>query len=289
MKIFTKSCFFNIILKKDFKISMSQIKTIILASTLHDPESKFMKLMDPFLPVIEPLFKERVICCTPSTQKKVLNSLKAKGFRVVVGNSMDQVGNYKLAIQTSLKDVTDSKTQKIFYIDFDRLIHWIETYPEELSDVINNNIDVDYLHIGRTSRAFETHPPTQKETEGIINEIASKILSFKKKKDIISVCFLISKDLGAQIIKMKNSTVTGFYSSWPLIFWNLAESKRYIEVEGLEWETPDQFRDEINKIGFDKWLEKFQSAEEWRKRVKLLHEGLLEIYQLADLKFRENL
>ncbi len=265
---------------------MNKINTVLLSSTLHDPELKFMKLMNPILPKIETLFKERIVCCTPSTREEVLNFLKAEGFKVVVGNSMDQVGNYKLAIQTSLKYISNSKTQKIFYIDFDRLIHWLDTYPEELSNLIRNNTEADYLHIGRTSRAFETHPPTQKETEGIINEIGSKILGFSEKRDIISVCFLISNKLGEQIIKMKNTTIMGFYSSWPIIFWNIAGSKRYIEVEGLEWETPDQFRDEIDELGYEKWLLKFQSAKEWRKRLKLLHEGLLEIYQLAELKFK---
>jgi hypothetical protein len=267
---------------------MNKTKTVILASTLHDPELKFIKLMNPILPKVKSLFKDRIVCCTPSTHEKVLNFLSTEGFKVVVGNSMNQVGNYKLAIQTSLEYITNSKIQKIIYIDFDRLIHWLNTYPEELSNLIINNTEFDYLHIGRTPRAFETHPPTQKETEGIINEIASKALRFSEKKDIISVCFLISKELGSRIIEMKNSTITGFYSTWPMIFWTLAETKKYIEVEGLEWETPDQFKEEIEMIGYDVWLEKFQSAKEWRKRVKLLHEGLLEIYQLTDLKIREN-
>ena len=267
---------------------MNKNNSVILASTLHDPELKLMKLMNPILPTIKALFKERIVCCTPSTQEKVLNFLKDDGFRVIVGTSMDYVGNYKLAIQASLEYITDTKAQKILYIDFDRIIHWINGYPEELSRIVSNNTEIEYLHLGRTSRAFETHPPTQKETEGIINEIASKILGFSEKRDIISVCFLISKKLGEYIINMKNSTITGFYSSWPIIFWNLAESKEYREVEGLEWETPDQFRDEINKIGYEQWLAKFQSAKEWRKRVNLLHEGLLEIYQLAEFEFRGN-
>ncbi|MFX1444514.1 MAG: hypothetical protein ACFFHV_13960 [Promethearchaeota archaeon] len=268
---------------------MNKINSVLLSSTLHDPELKFIDLMKSVLPLMETLFKERIVCCTPSTQEKVINFLRAKDFKIIIGNSMDQVGNYKLSIQASLKYIANPKTQKILYIDFDRLLHWLNNYPNELSNAISTNTNFDYVHIGRTSRAFETHPPTQKETEGIINEIASKILGFPKKKDIISVCFLISKELGNRIIKLKNVTTTGFYSSWPIIFWSIAETKKYIEVEGLEWETPDQFKDEIKELGYEIWLEKFQSAKEWRKRVKLLHEGLLEIYQLADIKFRKKI
>lgn len=267
---------------------MSKIKTVLLSSTLHDPELKLMSLMKPILPMIKNLFFEKIVCCTPSTGEDVRKLLKAEGFIVLVGNSMDQVGNYKLSIENTLDYIDNSKVQKIFYIDFDRLIHWINVYPGELSTILSDKIDVDYLHIGRTSRAFETHPPTQKDTENIINEIGSKILGFSETRDIISVCFLISKELGEHIIKIRNNTITGFYSSWPIIFWNLANLKRYIEVEGLEWETPDQFKDEIDKIGYDKWLMKFQSANEWKKRVKMLHEGLLEFYQLADFKLKSD-
>jgi hypothetical protein len=266
---------------------MNRINNCILATTLHDPKLILMKLMEPVLPIIKNLFLNRIVCCTPSTGEEVRNLLQAEGFKVIVGSRTSQVSNYKLTIQTALDYVKNSKTKKIFYIDFDRLIHWINSFPEELASIVTNPIEVDYLHLGRTSRAFETHPPTQKETEGIINEIGSKILGFSDVKDIISVCFLISKELGEYIIRLKNETITGFYSSWPIIFWSLAESKKYLEVEGLEWETPDQFKEEINELGYENWLIKFQSAGEWKRRVKLLHEGLIELSQLTDFTYRD--
>jgi hypothetical protein len=266
---------------------MPVLKNIILSSTIHDPNSKFIKLAKPVILRIEEFFEKRVICCTPATSDKMISFLNDKGFIVFKGKKMRQVDNYKLVIEQSIKQIEKPNLEKILYIDFDRLIHWISNYPDELAEILIKNSDLDYLHFGRTYRAFETHPSTQKDTEGIINEIGSQILNFSEKKDIISVCFLISKTLGERIIQMKNDTITGFYSSWPIIFWSLARSKRYIEVEGLEWETPDQFEEEINEIGFEKWLEQFQSAEEWKKRVNMLHEGLLEYYQLVDFKKRE--
>jgi hypothetical protein len=266
---------------------MASINNCILATTLHDPKLVLMKLMEPILPIIKNLFLNRIICCTPTTGEKVRNLLQTDGFEVITGFNMNQVNNYKLTIQKALDYIKNSKIQKIFYIDFDRLIHWVNIYPDELSFIVKNPIEVDYLHLGRTSRAFETHPLTQKETEGIINEIGSKILGFSEIKDIISVCFIISKQLGEYIISLKNKTIAGFYSSWPIIFWNLAESKKYIEVEGLEWETPDQFKEEINELGYENWVTKFQSASEWKRRVKLLHEGLIELSQLSDFTYRD--
>ncbi|TFG15861.1 MAG: hypothetical protein EU535_00460 [Promethearchaeota archaeon] len=266
---------------------MPVLKNIILSSTIHDPDLKFKNLINPVLSLIKEFFETRIVCCTPVTNDALISFLLEEGFIVIKGEKLRQFDIYKLAIEHSLKQIKDPNLEKIFYIDFDRLIHWLSNYPNELAYLLEKNNDVDYLHIGRTTRAFETHPSTQKDTEGIINEIGSRILGFSEKKDIISVCFLISKALGECIIEMKNETATGFYSSWPIIFWNLAESKRYVEVEGLEWETPDQFKEEIDEQGYQKWLKNFQSAEEWKKRVTLLHEGLLEFYRLTDFKLHD--
>lgn len=261
------------------------MRNCILASTLHDPNLILMKLMKPILGLIKALFLEKIVCCTPTTRIEVKELLKREGFKVFVGISDGQVGNYKLAIKNALDCIKNSDFQKIFYIDFDRLIHWINTYPDELSNILTNNLSVEYLHFGRTPRAFKTHPPTQTETERIINEFGSKILNFSDIKDLISVCFIISKKMGEQILRMENKTVTGFYSSWPIKLWSIAESKKYVEVEGLEWETPDQFETEIKEMGYKNWLMKFQSANEWKKRVKFLHDGLTELYQLSDFRY----
>ena len=46
-----------------------------------------------------------------------------------------------------------------------------------------------------------------------------------------------------------------------------------IEVEGLEWETPDQYKDKIDKEGYSQWLSEFESLPEWEKRVKLIEKS----------------
>ena len=46
-----------------------------------------------------------------------------------------------------------------------------------------------------------------------------------------------------------------------------------MEVEGLEWETPDQFKDKIEQEGYSAWLNNFESLPEWEKRVKLIEDS----------------
>jgi hypothetical protein len=77
----------------------------------------------------------------------------------------------------------------------------------------------------------------------------------------------------------------GFYCTWPLLFYEWAETQDYIEVGGLEWETPDKYQAEIEEIGYDDWLDQFQSHQEWAKRVELMEEGLKELFNLINVEF----
>ena len=259
--------------------------SIILSSTFHDPQFKLKSLLKSALPLIKDLFSKLIVICTPATGDDVSDFLTHEGFKVATSSSMRQIDNYKKAVKVALNFIESPQTEKIFYIDFDRLIHWINTYPDEITKTLKGNIDVDYLHIGRTSRAFNTHPITQRETEIIMNELGSKALGLLKTIDIISVCFLFTKELGEKIIKIKNYTTTGFYCTWPVIFWKLASKKRYVEVEGHEWETPDRFKIEIAKYGYKEWLKQYQTSTEWKKRVQFLHDSILELSRIVDFQF----
>ncbi len=261
---------------------MNNSNKFLLCSTFHDPEFRLKSLLNKVASIIIKFFSKTVICLTPTTSEEVYKFLSQEGFKIVIEPSIRNVDTYRKAIIETLNKIEKPQTEKIFYIDFDRLIHWIDAYPNEFIDLINNRIDVDYLHIGRTLRAFETHPLTQQKTEFIVNEIGSKVLGFSKTIDIISVCCIFTKELGEKLMDIKNETATGFYCTWPLLFWNWATKKQYIEVEGLEWETPDRFKAEIANLGFNNWMNQFQSPNEWEKRVRYLHESLLELSNLSD-------
>ena len=259
----------------------------LLCATLHDPEVRLYDLIELALPKLKKLFVKGIICLTPYTPDKVHSFLTKNGFIAKLEPDDRQIANYKTAIRTTLEKLDKPSSQRIFHIDFDRLVHWINTYPEELTNLLQKNINVEYLHIGRTTRDFNTHPKTQTETERIMNEFGSKILGLENTMDIISVCYIFTKDLGEKILKINNFTKTGFYGSWPIYFWNFAHSKSYIEVEGHEWETPDRFKVEIDEIGLERWKEKFQSEKEWNKRVKVVYDCFLEMAHCTRFAFKE--
>lgn len=259
----------------------------VLCSTFHDPDFRLKDLAESALPKIKKLFVKGIICLTPFTSDEVLAFFESEGFIAKVEPRDRQVDTYKSAIKTTIDNIDDFDSQKIFHIDFDRLLHWIHSYPDELADVLENNSDVEFLHIGRTPRAYSTHPKTQKKTEVIVNEFGSKILGFNETKDIMSLCYILTKNLGERLLRVNNFTTAGFFGSWPIYLWNWAKTKRHIGVEGHEWETPDRFKEEISNIGYEEWIKQFQTADEWHKRVKFLHESLLELAECAKFEFKK--
>ncbi len=263
---------------------MNEKNSYILCSTIHDPEFKLKTLLKSTFPVIKNPFSLKILCCTSPSIKFSQFFRKQKDFIIITSSSLKQVDSYRFALKTCLDNITNPQTQKIFYIDFDRLIHWIHSYPEELKDLLKKDISADYLLIGRSKRAFETHPSTQKNTERLINEIGSKVLGFSKIKDLISVCYIFTKELCEKILNINNLTNTGFYGIWPIILWMNATKKQYLEVEGLEWETPDRFHEDINKIGYTTWLNQYQSSDEWKKRTRFIHDFLLELFDILEIK-----
>ncbi len=267
---------------------MDQREKIVVATTLHEPVFRLKEIIPRALPLIKNLFSKIVICVSKPTTEEVMDFLKNKGFTVIKNDTNANIDTYRKAIERAIKLIHDDKVQRILSLDFDRLIHWAWKYPEELIKTIKASENFELIHISRSCHAFETHPATQQETEGLVNLLASKALGFPNTIDIISVCDFFTKSLAEKMLNLKNFTKTGFYCTWPMLLWILAKSKTYIEVEGQEWETPDRFEDEIKKFGYKSWLKEFQTSEEWARRVQLLKESVLEWSELVECSIMKN-
>ena len=64
----------------------------------------------------------------------------------------------------------------------------------------------------------------------------------------------------------------GFYAEWPITLWRSARNPLYLECEGLEWETPDRYIEEIKAQGYEEWKKSFQTGSEWRRRSVMLRD-----------------
>jgi hypothetical protein len=263
---------------------MEKKNSVIICSTLHEPEFRLKRSILSVIPFLKENLGPIIISCTKTTNVEVIAFLKESGFIVSIPEDSERISAYRDAIQTGLEYIEFADSQRIFYIDFDRLIHWITNYPNEFLESIEKVNSSELTHFGRTPKAFSSHPLTQKNTERIVNFLASQLLGFNETKDFISVCFSFTVQLADLILSKKYYTNMGFYAAFSVLLWNYADSKQYIEVEGLDWETPDRYQETIIKKGYERWLEIFQSSSEWNMRVSLVEDCIIELSKLYDLR-----
>jgi len=204
---------------------------------------------------------------TPKTHPETVSLLEERGYLTFKAEDTF-VSCYKTSLNQSLEPITGD----IFYCDLDRALHGIRNYPKEFETLIEPSTHTDFTLIGRTKRAFDTHPETQTITEGIGNMMASNVLGFQETRDVLGTTWILTPALAKKVIELKPRNQFGFYAEWPITLWRSARNPLYLECEGLEWETPDRYTEEIRAQGLDEWRRSFQTAQEWRKRTEMLRD-----------------
>lgn len=246
--------------------------SVCLASPFHDPKDRFFDLIKENGKKLSQLYQGKaIVSASPTTSPSVISLLISLQFTVKIQRKNSELligNNYLNAIEMAI----NTKAQYIHLIDFDRVLHWVKRFPRELRDVLEIFPSCqDYISFVRTKRAFESHPQTQRHTENVVNEIASEVAGVAI--DIMSGSYGFERILAKKIVQEVWRKDFGIYAEFLRIALKHHSLISTIEVEGLEWETPDQFRDEIRKESYSAWLKHFQSLSEWQKRIILLEES----------------
>jgi hypothetical protein len=183
----------------------------------------------------------------------------------------------------ALKKALEKQTSHILYSDFDRLLHWLEVYPDELAHVLKRVEDSECLVIGRTTSAFASHPRCLRDTERIINDVFRHVtgLSF----DICVAARGFSRGAVERIIaRTRARSALGVDGEWLYILHKAGYPLEYIEVEGMEWETPDQYRPFAADLAqrqeaADSYDE---STANWAQRVYVAQQIIGSLLQIAE-------
>lgn len=246
--------------------------SVSLASPLHDPDARLLELLKVCgEDLLQQYGGNAVVSISPSTSPQIVSLLREQQFITVRQreNAAKNIGNNYL---NALRFSFTLKTKYVHLIDFDRALHWISRFPRELRDVLNIFLTCqDFISFVRTKRAFETHPNIQRSTEAVINAIASEVAGVDI--DIMSGSFGFDKHLAKKIISEVKQKDYGIYAEFLRVALKNKSLISTIEVEGLEWETPDQFKDEIRQKGYTGWLQEFESLAQWGKRIDLVEDS----------------
>ncbi len=209
--------------------------SVSLVTTLHDSTGWSVGPINETAETLNECYDSCLTVVTVGTKPEVVETLRETGWTIV--EPMSRVG---------VEHITDSRRRVLraslnrgsdftHLLDMDRALHWALSYPEELQKVALTIPDHDFLILGRTKRAIDTHPRNQAETEALANRVFSLIVG--ADMDITAASRGISRKTAEAILSHSTGRFFDSDSEWPVILHCLGFRLGYTEAEGLEWET----------------------------------------------------
>jgi hypothetical protein len=256
---------------KKVQRSAFSVPKVVLAATHHDPDGRLHEQTAHVLPVLGGAFAGLAIQATPATQDRSLALLRASSALVRRETSDSSMGlnglgrSRRAAVELAL----ELGAPAILFCDFDRALHWAERYPEELAQVVARAADYDFTVLGRTPRAFESHPRIQRDTETIVNHVYAAVSG--RDWDVTAAARVLSRRAAEAILSDCPDESIGTDVSWPLFVERGGLTIGYIPTEGLEFETADRYTDEIAAAGgLACWIARLDAdPQRWIQRLEI--------------------
>lgn len=245
---------------------------VALAATQHDPEGRLNQQIARALPVLTAIFDAVAIQSTHASHAGAIGLLRAAGALVRQESSAEfnglacLGGTRRAAVELGLR----TTAQRLLFCDFDRALHWAEYYPDELAQVAARIGSYDFTVLGRTPRAFESHPGIQRDTEAIINRVFAQ--GSGHAWDVTAAARGLSRRAATAILAGCPDQSIGTDMSWPLFIQRQAGySIGYLATEGLEFETADRYADQIAAAGSREcWIANLDAdPRQWAIRLEL--------------------
>jgi len=213
------------------------MESITLAASWH-PRGELSRFYT-LLPRLEPAYSGIVISLPPDVDPSVVAELDAiRQVRVV------RTENWSWGRFSAVEEALGFEAGHIQYADLDRLLRWVETRPGEWRATLDRAGRSDCLIIGRTPRAYATHPRALVQTEAISNLVVSHLLGMKM--DVSAGAKLFSRAAAEYIIRDcrpigVDGHALGTDAEWPIALQLAGFRLDYVEVDGLDWESADQY------------------------------------------------
>jgi hypothetical protein len=241
----------------------------ILVSTLHDPSGSSLPIIETTVPALA-AYPRVVVAVTAATDARLAARLAALGVRLVPGGL---TGEGRRAALAAAGDGWDT----CFVCDFDRWLHWVTAWPDELAalparvaGVGTRGVPPWYVCLGRTARAFRTHPAAQRLPEAATNRALS--LAAGRPLDAVSGAAWLTRDAAKIILAASIEPTAATDLEWPALILRHGPTRlRGLRCEGLEWETPDVHADAIAAVGsLADWVAAtYDTPAVWAERLAL--------------------
>lgn len=244
---------------------------IVLAVTYYDPNGRLYQAMETAVPLLTDLFDGFVVNASDVSYQPTLDLFRAHGARVNQrpNETPPQIGTYRREV---VAQALEMGADFVMLNDGDRAAHWIRNYPDEMAQAAQTIQQADFTVLGRTSRAFAAHPDVQTETERLANRLFATLSG--QQWDVLAAGRGLSRRAAAAVVAHSRDSTVGVDASWPLLLMQLGGfAFGYLETEGLEFETADQFADEIAAAGGEaNWKAQLDAdPKQWLFRLQAAH------------------
>ena len=235
-----------------------------LVCITRDPNASLESPIKKLQHDISKIYCDRIVIASRDTAQMTIKALIESGW-TVTEQTKKGVGE---ARRDALRITLQQNHNHIHLCDLDRTLHWINTYPDELTRIHDEIPHHDFLILGRTERALETHPKPQRLTESLTNQFFQHLLG--QYMDMNAASRGISSKAAKTILSHSQAPNFETDVEWPLIIKHKSKLPiSYIEVEGLEYETHLKHPIEVEAPnGIEQWKRTVeQDPNEWLKRI----------------------
>lgn len=250
---------------------MGSSPAVALALTVHQPDERLVPLMREHLPPLVARYAAATAYCSRESRATVLDLLRQQGVAVgvsdIAAGGIHHIGRVR---RETIRLGLQAGTSHLQMCDFDRALHWSAHHPQELDHVIATIPDHDLLVLGRTDRAWRTHPPYQAETEPLFNKVFTLVSGLPW--DVGAGSRGLSRRAAETLLRLSTEETVGVDAEWPLLLLNCEGfAVGHRPCEGLEFETADRFGAEIEAAGGYRAWEAQMSADpaRWVFRLEI--------------------
>lgn len=236
---------------------------IVLAATLHDPEGLLRDEIRRRMPALRRLYASVRVASSPTTAPAVRALLAAYDADAGAPSSHGRGPLYRRALRAAL---AAPGAARVHYLDFDRALHWAARRPRELGGLLRRARRRPAVVVGRTPRAHASHHAALVETEAVAARAFAARLGLRGRVDFLVPSFVLRRDLAARFLARTRARGPAMYGEWAALLVGLGVPLGYVECGGLDWETPDRFRDAVRRVGRAAWREAMSTPAEWAMR-----------------------
>lgn len=212
---------------------------LALASAWH-PRGELQRFLKIY-PQLEQVYSDLAISLPPDSDPAEFESLhRLSKVSLVVTR------NWSWGRHIALRQALRTPAGYVQYADFDRLVRWVETQPDEWRGMALSLQSADCTIFGRSEKAWESHPQALRQTERIANlalagplggvydlSAGSKGFSRQAAEFILANSPLAEDQAGHAL---------GTDGEWPVLLKRGGFEVNTILVDGLDWESADRYR-----------------------------------------------